>query len=91
MDVPCRTYSVREAAQILGLGRNHTYGAIYRGEIPALRFGRRIVVPKDALDEMLQNPSMVRNRPAPRPLAAPNGLRPSEVGEQAAGGSLDSC
>lgn len=59
-EVECRTYSVREAAQILGLGRNHTYGAIHRGEIPALRIGRRIVVPKDALDEMLENPAMAR-------------------------------
>jgi hypothetical protein len=40
-----------------------TYGAIYRGEIPALRFGRRIVVPKDALQKMLENPSMVRAIP----------------------------
>lgn len=64
-NVECRTYSVREVAQILGLGRNHTYGAIYRGEIPALRFGRRIVVPKEALDEILQNPSMIRQHSAP--------------------------
>lgn len=58
---------MREAAQILGLGRNHTYGAIYRGEIPALRFGRRIVEPNGALDEMLQNPSMVRQVLTPSP------------------------
>ena len=65
-EIECRTYSVREAAQILGLGRNHTYGAICRGEIPALRIGRRIVVPKDALNEMLENPSMVRGLSTPR-------------------------
>ena len=59
-DSECRTYSVREAARVLGLGRNATYGAIYRGEIPALRFGHRIVVPKEALHRMLENPSMVR-------------------------------
>lgn len=59
-EVECRTYSVREAAQVQGLGRNATYRAIYRGEIPALRFGQRIVVPKDALHRLLENPSMVR-------------------------------
>jgi excisionase family DNA binding protein len=64
-DSVCRTYSVREASQVLGLSRNATYGAIYRGKIPALRFGRRIVVPKDALQRLLGNPSMVREQPGP--------------------------
>ena len=66
-DLECRTYSVREAAQVLGLSHGAAYGAIYRGEIPALRFGRRIVVPKDALDDLLKNPSMVRKLSTPPP------------------------
>ena len=66
-ELECRTYSVREAARMLGLGRNATYGAIHRGEIPALRFGRRIVVPKDALHQLLENPSMVRQISTPPP------------------------
>jgi excisionase family DNA binding protein len=37
----------------LGLGRNATYDAVARGEIPVIRFGRRIVVPKKALERML--------------------------------------
>ena len=61
-DGDCRTYSVREAAWVLGLARTATYRAIYRGEIPALRFGQRIVVPKDALQKLLENPSMVRGQ-----------------------------
>lgn len=64
-DSDCRTYSVREAARVLGLGRNATYRAIYRGEIPALRLGQRIVVPKDALQKLLENPSIVREQPGP--------------------------
>jgi excisionase family DNA binding protein len=64
MDLERQTYSVREVAQILGISRNMTYGAIYRGEIPALRFGNRIVVPRKALNELLENPSMVR-QPGP--------------------------
>ncbi len=64
-DSECRTYSVREAAQVLGLSPAHTYASIYRGEIPALRFGQRIVVPKDALHELLANPSMVRTLYSP--------------------------
>jgi len=32
-----------DAGRLLGLGRNATYDAIARGEIPVIRFGRRIV------------------------------------------------
>jgi excisionase family DNA binding protein len=42
-----------DAGQALGLGRNATYDAVARGEIPVLRFGRRIVVPKRALERMV--------------------------------------
>jgi excisionase family DNA binding protein len=42
-----------DAGRILGLGRNATYDAIRRGEIPVIRFGRRIVVPKRGLDRLL--------------------------------------
>ncbi len=48
------TLQVREAAKLLGIGRNGAYEAIARGEIPALRFGNRIVVPLSALELMLQ-------------------------------------
>lgn len=36
------TLSVEEVAQLLGLSRSAVYEAIARGDIPALRFGRRI-------------------------------------------------
>lgn len=42
-----------DAGQILGLGRNATYDAISRGEIPVLRFGRRILVPRKALERLV--------------------------------------
>jgi excisionase family DNA binding protein len=42
-----------DAGRMLSLGRNAVYDAIARGEIPVLRFGRRIVVPKRALERML--------------------------------------
>jgi excisionase family DNA binding protein len=42
-----------EAGTILGLSRSSTYEAVQRGEIPVLRFGRRIVVPTAALRKML--------------------------------------
>jgi len=43
-----------DAGKRLGLRRNATYEAIARGEIPVLRFGRRIVVPRAALDRLLE-------------------------------------
>jgi excisionase family DNA binding protein len=45
--------SVKEAAKILGLSRASAYEAVRTGQIPSLRFGRRIVVPRAALDKML--------------------------------------
>lgn len=47
------TYTVDEAAERLGIGRNAAYEAIKRGELPALRIGRRLVVPRAALDRLL--------------------------------------
>lgn len=47
------TITVAEAAKILGISRAHAYAAARNKEIPTLRFGRRIVVPKAAFDEML--------------------------------------
>jgi excisionase family DNA binding protein len=46
-------YTVEEAGERLGLGRNASYGAVGRGEIPSIRIGRLIRVPKIALDQML--------------------------------------
>ncbi len=48
-----RTLTVTEAAQCLGLGRNTTYDLISKGKLPSVRLGRRILIPKDALDRLL--------------------------------------
>jgi excisionase family DNA binding protein len=45
--------SVAEAAALLGLSRAFAYELVARGELPVVRFGRRIVVPKAALLELL--------------------------------------
>lgn len=41
--------TVKEAAQLLGLGINQTYEGIRQGEIPSLRIGGRILVPRSRL------------------------------------------
>ena len=42
-----------DVAARLGIGRNQAYEAIQRGEIPALRFGRRWLVPRVAFERLL--------------------------------------
>jgi excisionase family DNA binding protein len=48
-----QTYTVDEVAVVLGIGRNGAYEAIWRREIPAIRLGRRLLVPKVAIDRLL--------------------------------------
>lgn len=45
--------SVDEAARMLGISRNSAYDAVHAGEIPSIRIGRRIVVPRAPLRRML--------------------------------------
>ncbi len=49
-----RTYSIDEVAKLLGIGRNSAYEAARRGDFPTIKVGGRIVVPKVALDRMLE-------------------------------------
>jgi excisionase family DNA binding protein len=42
-----------EVGQMLGLSRPSTYAAAKRGEIPTLRIGGRILVPRAALKRLL--------------------------------------
>ncbi len=44
-------YSVPEVAAVLGLSENYTYEAIAQKWIPAVRIGKRILVPKVALEK----------------------------------------
>jgi hypothetical protein len=48
------TLSVPEAGRKLGLGRDASYAAAARGEIPVLYFGKLQRVPVVALDRMLE-------------------------------------
>jgi excisionase family DNA binding protein len=47
------TLTVEEAATLLGISRAFAYEAVGRGEIPSIRIGRRILVPKAALRRLL--------------------------------------
>jgi excisionase family DNA binding protein len=47
------TLTVEEAARLLGVSRAHAYELAARGEIPILRLGRRVLVPREALVRMM--------------------------------------
>ena len=47
------TYSVPEAAELLGISRGSAYTHVRTGEIPSITIGGRIVVPRQALEAML--------------------------------------
>jgi len=48
-----QTLTVEEAARVLGISRSSAYGAARRGELPIVRIGRRYVVPRAALERLL--------------------------------------
>ena len=51
-DVPA-VLTVEEAAVLLRIGRQSAYQAVRAGEIPTIRVGRRLLVPRARLERML--------------------------------------
>ncbi len=51
-DIPL-VCTVEQAGRLLGISRTLAYELAGQGELPALRLGRRIVVPLAALDALL--------------------------------------
>ncbi len=45
--------TVAEAARVLGVGRNQVYAAVRRGELPSLQVGRRLLISRTALEELV--------------------------------------
>lgn len=56
------TLTIEEAASALGIGRSSAYEAARRGDIPAVRIGKRLLVPRAALERMLDNPTAAAAR-----------------------------
>lgn len=48
------TITVERAGQLLGISRGLAYDLVRRGELPAVRLGRRVVVPASAIEEILR-------------------------------------
>ena len=50
------TLTVQETAKLLGLSRSLAYEAVRNGQIPSVKVGHRILIPRVALERMLDNP-----------------------------------
>ena len=57
------TLNVEEAAKLLGIGRNLAYDRVKTGEIPAIKIGRRFLVPRSALEKLLSDPKPLKLTP----------------------------
>jgi excisionase family DNA binding protein len=51
------TLTVEQAAQLLGISRGLAYALARCGKLPVVRLGRRLLVPRRALERMLDQPS----------------------------------
>jgi len=54
MEIERLTYTIPEAAKALGIGKSNAYEMARTGQLPVLRFGKRLVVPRYALEQMLR-------------------------------------
>jgi excisionase family DNA binding protein len=52
------TLTIDEAAKLLGVSRGLAYEAARRGELPTLRLGRRLLVPRARLLELVGGQEM---------------------------------
>ena len=48
------TFTVEETAKLLGIGRQLAYDKVKTGEIPVIKIGRRLLVPRRALEKLLE-------------------------------------
>ena len=54
MDIEKRLcLTVPEAAEILGISRNFAYELVKQGQLPVIRLGKRLLVPKIGLEKKL--------------------------------------
>ena len=56
MDGERQTLTIEEAAKVLGIGRQLAYDKAKTGEIPVIKIGRRLLVPRRALEKLLEEP-----------------------------------
>lgn len=50
------TMSVEEAGEVLGISRSSAFQAAANGQLPVIRIGKRLLVPRHAIEQMLGAP-----------------------------------
>ena len=50
------TLTIPECAKYLGIGRSTAYELARTGRLPVLKLGRRLLIPKAALERLLEGP-----------------------------------
>jgi excisionase family DNA binding protein len=53
--------TVPEAAEILGISRNFAYELVEQGQLPVIKFGKRLLIPRIALERLLEEGGMTNN------------------------------
>jgi excisionase family DNA binding protein len=64
MDMDTAVLTVTEAAQALRLSRSFTYALVARGDLPSLRLGRRVLIPRAALKLYIETHAFGGDAPA---------------------------
>jgi excisionase family DNA binding protein len=54
MDLDTAVLTVTEAAKVLRLSRSYTYELVAQGGLPSMRLGRRVLVPRAALELFIE-------------------------------------
>ena len=58
-----KVLTVIEAAELLGISKGSAYEAARTGQIPTIRIGRRLIVPRVAFERMLQEAGRAEGAP----------------------------
>jgi excisionase family DNA binding protein len=58
------TVSIPEAANLVGISPNHAWRLVQTGELPSIRLGRRVLVPRSALVDLVERATARRPAPA---------------------------
>ena len=53
MSTEKHTFSVEEAARMIGIGRQAMYELVRTGGVSSVKIGRRVVIPRRALEKLL--------------------------------------
>lgn len=61
------TVTVEEAARLLGISRSLAYDMARRGQLPTLKFGRRLVVPRRALEGLIEESQKAASQAGKKP------------------------